>query len=101
MGSVQLDYQLPERLDLRYIAADGRDRAADGSPNRPVMIHRALLGPLERFIGVLLESDDGWLPAWCSPRQVAVLPVSAHQAPAAERAAAQPGCAADLNVSWR
>src|ERR1035437_941870 len=84
MGSVQLDYQLPERFDLRYVGADNSNKHANGEPRRPVMIHRALLGSLERFIAVLLENDDGWLPIWCAPRQVALLPVSEAQGQHAE-----------------
>lgn len=64
-GTAQLDYVLPERLDANYI---GRD----GAKARPVMIHHAVLGSLERFIGVLLEHHDGWLPGWLAPDQVVV-----------------------------
>jgi threonyl-tRNA synthetase len=87
MGSVQLDYQLPERFDLKYVGPDNRNHDDDGKPYRPVMIHRALLGSFERFIAILLENDDGWLPAWCSPRQVALVPVSQEQAEAAKSVA--------------
>jgi threonyl-tRNA synthetase len=79
MGSVQLDYQLPERLDLRYIAADGGDCDADGRPHRPVVIHRALLGSFERFVAILLEHFDGRFPLWLAPEAVRVLPIGARQ----------------------
>lgn len=68
-ATIQLDFSMPERFDLEYIAEDG-------SRKRPVMIHRTVLGSLERFIGVLLENYAGALPAWLSPVQVALLPVS-------------------------
>lgn len=69
LGTVQLDYQLPERFDLRYIGADG-------DSHRPVMIHRAVLGSLERFIGILIEHTAGRFPLWLAPVQAVVLPVS-------------------------
>ena len=69
LGTVQLDYQLPDRFDLQYVGADG-------SEHRPVMIHRALLGSLERFIGILVEHTAGAFPVWLAPVQAAVLPLS-------------------------
>jgi len=75
-GTVQLDFVLPERLDLAYV---GRDDAA----GRPVMIHHAVLGSLERFVGVLLEHHGLDLPLWLAPLQVAVLPVGDGQQEAA------------------
>ncbi|HEX6971086.1 MAG TPA: threonine--tRNA ligase [Limnochordia bacterium] len=68
-ATVQLDFQFPERFDLEYTDADGTRR-------RPVMIHRAILGSLERFIGVLTEHFAGAFPLWLAPEQVRVLPVS-------------------------
>jgi threonyl-tRNA synthetase len=68
-ATVQLDFSMPERFDLEYVDEDG-------SRKRPVMIHRTVLGSLERFIGVLLENYAGALPTWLSPIQVALLPVS-------------------------
>jgi threonyl-tRNA synthetase len=65
VGTLQLDYVLPERLDASYVAEDG-------SRQRPVMLHRAILGSLERFIGILLESYAGKLPMWLAPTQVVV-----------------------------
>jgi threonyl-tRNA synthetase len=69
LGTVQLDYSMPERFDLLYTGADNAE-------HRPVMIHRALLGSFERFIGILLEHYGGELPLWLAPVQAIVLPVS-------------------------
>jgi threonyl-tRNA synthetase len=68
LGTVQLDYNLPERFELEYVGS-GDDR------HRPVMIHRAPFGSLERFIGVLIEHCGGDFPLWLAPEQVRVLPV--------------------------
>jgi len=68
-GTVQLDMNLPERFDLSYIGEDGEK-------HRPIMLHRAMLGSIERFMGVLLESTGGVLPMWLSPEPVVVTPVS-------------------------
>lgn len=73
LGTVQVDFVLPERFELSY-------RGADGSQHRPVMIHRALAGSMERFFGVLLEHYGGNFPAWLAPVQAVVLPISEHQA---------------------
>ena len=62
-GTLQLDFVLPERLDASYVGEDG-DR------HRPVMLHRAILGSLERFIGILIEDSAGKLPLWLAPTQV-------------------------------
>ena len=69
LGTIQVDYNLPERFDLEFTDADG-------SKKRPVMIHRAPFGSLERFTAVVLEHTAGHLPVWLSPDQVKVLPVS-------------------------
>ena len=69
LGTVQVDYQLPQRFDLSYTGADNK-------PHRPVMIHRAPFGSMERFIGVLTEHFAGAFPLWLAPVQVAVLPIS-------------------------
>ncbi|MDW8261358.1 MAG: threonine--tRNA ligase [Phycisphaerales bacterium] len=69
LGTVQVDYQLPQRFELEYIGEDNR-------PHRPVMIHRAPFGSMERFIGVLIEQFNGAFPLWLSPVQVAVLSIS-------------------------
>ena len=68
-GTIQLDFQLPERFELEYTASDG-------SKQRPIMIHRAGFGSFERFIGMLIEQYAGKFPTWLSPLQVKVLPVS-------------------------
>ena len=72
LGTVQLDYVLPERFELEYIGADNH-------PHRPVMIHRAPFGSLERFIGILIEHFAGNFPLWLAPIQVAVLPITDRQ----------------------
>jgi len=68
-GTIQLDMNLPERFDLTYISEDGTKK-------RPVMIHRALFGSLERFIGILIEHYAGAFPTWLAPVQVKLIPVS-------------------------
>jgi len=68
-GTVQIDFMLPERFDLKYIDTDGKEKT-------PVMIHRAPLGSLERFMAILIEQYAGAFPLWLSPIQVAVLPIS-------------------------
>jgi threonyl-tRNA synthetase len=70
LSTLQLDFNLPERFELEYIGPDGQ-------PHRPVMIHRALFGSVERFFGVLLEHFAGAFPAWLAPVQARVLPVAA------------------------
>ena len=69
LGTVQLDYVLPERFQLEYTGADN-------PPHRPVMIHRAPFGSMERFMGILIEHFGGAFPLWLAPVQVAVLPIS-------------------------
>jgi len=69
LGTVQLDYNLPERFQLEYIGADNH-------AHRPVMIHRAPFGSMERFVGVLIEHFAGAFPLWLAPEQVRVLPLS-------------------------
>jgi threonyl-tRNA synthetase len=69
LGTVQLDYSMPERFELAYTGADNDD-------HRPVMIHRALLGSFERFIGILIEHYAGEFPLWLAPVQAAVLPIA-------------------------
>jgi threonyl-tRNA synthetase len=71
-GTIQVDFSMPERLDAHYIAEDG-------SRQTPVMLHRAILGSLERFIGILIEEHAGLLPTWLSPTQVAVLNITDEQ----------------------
>jgi len=85
-ATVQLDFQLPERFNLKYRSAEDNDQApADKAPTRPVMVHRAILGSLERFIAIITEHFAGKWPFWLNPRQVLVIPVAApYQAYAAE-----------------
>ncbi|HMC18573.1 MAG TPA: threonine--tRNA ligase [Gemmatimonadales bacterium] len=75
-ATIQLDFEQPERFKLEYTGEDNR-------PHRPVMIHRAIYGTLERFVGFLIEHFAGAFPLWLAPEQVRVLPISAAQAPAA------------------
>jgi len=72
-STVQLDFNLPERFDLEYVAEDGQRR-------RPIMIHRALLGSIERFFGILIEHYEGKFPAWLAPVQAVVLDITDRQA---------------------
>ena len=81
-GTIQLYFQMPERFDLEYVGEDGEK-------HRPVMIHRALLGSIERFIGVITEHFAGAFPVWLSPVQVKVLPVTDRAAEYADQVAAQ------------
>ena len=69
LGTIQVDYNLPERFDLTYTGADDL-------PHRPIMIHRAPFGSMERFVAVLLEHTGGKFPLWLTPQQVVVLPIS-------------------------
>ena len=78
LGTIQVDYNLPERFQLEYTDADG-------SKKRPVMIHRAPFGSIERFTAVLLEHTSGHLPLWLSPDQIKVLPVSEKYADYAKK----------------
>lgn len=81
LGTIQLDFMMPERFDLQYTAPDG-------SEQRPVMIHRAMFGSLERFIGVMIEHFGGALPLWIAPLQVALLPVTDRVIPYAREVGA-------------
>ncbi len=69
MGTIQLDFSLPERFDLEYVAEDG-------SHQRPVVLHRAMLGAIERFMGVLIEHYGGAFPLWLAPVQATVIPIA-------------------------
>jgi threonyl-tRNA synthetase len=81
-GTLQLDFVLPERLDAEYVAEDG-------SKQRPVMLHRAILGSFERFIGILLENYAGHLPLWLAPTQVVVATITSDADDYAQRVADQ------------
>ncbi|TAF50354.1 MAG: threonine--tRNA ligase [Oscillatoriales cyanobacterium] len=82
LGTVQVDYNLPERFDLQYVSEDG-------SRQRPVMIHRAPFGSLERLIGILIEQYAGDFPIWLAPIQVRLLPVSEEFLPFAKEVEAK------------
>jgi threonyl-tRNA synthetase len=69
LGTIQVDFNFPERFDLTYVGADN-------AYHRPVMLHRAILGSVERFMGVLIEHVGGAFPTWLAPEQVAILTVS-------------------------
>src|SRR2546426_4925619 len=81
-ATIQLDYEQPERFQLEYTGTDNK-------PHRPVMIHRAIFGTLERFVGFLIEHFAGAFPLWLSPEQVRVLPISDDQLAAARGVASQ------------
>jgi len=69
LGTIQVDYQLPNRFELEYVGSDNQK-------HRPVMIHRAPFGSMERFIAILIENTAGNFPLWLSPDQMAILPIS-------------------------
>jgi threonyl-tRNA synthetase len=79
-GTIQLDFAMPEKFDLVYIGADGER-------HRPVMLHRTILGSIERFLGILIEHFAGAFPVWLSPVQVTVLPVAERHIPYAREVA--------------
>ena len=82
MGTIQFDFNLPEQFDLNYTGEDGCD-------HRPYMVHRALLGSIERFFGVLVEHYGGKFPMWLAPEQVKILPITDDQLDYADAIAAQ------------
>ena len=79
-GTIQVDFSMPERLDAEYVGEDG-------ARHRPVMLHRAIVGSLERFIGILIEEHAGALPTWLAPEQVSVLTITDSQADYARKVA--------------
>ncbi|MEF2278573.1 threonine--tRNA ligase [Deinococcus sp. YIM 134068] len=81
LGTIQVDYNLPERFDITYVGEDGQD-------HRPVMIHRAPFGSLERFVGILIEHYGGDFPLWLAPRQIAIIPIADRHNTYAETLAA-------------
>jgi len=94
LGTIQVDFNLPERFDIGYIAADGKK-------HRPVMLHRAIFGSLERFTGILLEQYSGKLPLWLAPTQVVVASITNEVDDYAKEVAAalkQIGCRAELDL---
>ena len=90
MSTIQFDFNMSERFNLAYIGEDGQ-------PHRPYMVHRALLGSLERFFGILIEHYAGAFPLWLAPEQVRILPLTDKQIPAADQLGERLA-AADLRV---
>jgi threonyl-tRNA synthetase len=90
LGTIQLDFSMPERFGLKYVAPDGSDQ-------QPVMIHRAMLGSIERFMGIIIEHFAGAMPAWLAPVQVALLPVTDRALPYAREVA---GILGERGVRW-
>ena len=82
LTTIQFDFNLPERFDLNYVGEDGKE-------HRPYMVHRALLGSLERFFGILIEHHGGAFPLWLAPEQVRVLPLTEKELPYAESVGAE------------
>ena len=93
LTTIQFDFNLPERFDMTYVGEDGRE-------HRPYMIHRALLGSLERFFGILIEHYGGAFPPWLAPVQAAVLPITEEQIPYAEGVAEQLRAAGLRAEAW-
>ena len=91
LSTIQFDFNLPERFDITYVGEDGQ-------AHRPYMVHRALLGSLERFFGILIEHYGGAFPLWLAPEQVRILPLTDKQIEAA-RQVAETLRAADLRVT--
>jgi threonyl-tRNA synthetase len=90
LGTVQLDYYMPERFELAYTGADNAE-------HRPVMIHRALMGSFERFIGILIEHYGGEFPLWIAPVQAIVLPIADRHIEYARRVAAELGVRVEVD----
>ena len=93
LTTIQFDFNLPERFDMTYVGEDGRE-------HRPYMIHRALLGSLERFFGILIEHYGGAFPPWLAPVQAAVLPITEEQIPYAEGVAGRLRAAGIRAEAW-
>ncbi|MBI3353113.1 MAG: threonine--tRNA ligase, partial [Nitrospirae bacterium] len=81
-STIQVDFALPQRFDITY-------RGTDGKEHQPIMIHRALMGSIERFFGVLIEHYAGAFPAWLAPVQVSVIPITDKQHPYANQLSAE------------
>ena len=78
LGTIQVDYNLPKRFELEYVGADNQK-------HRPVMIHRAPFGSIERFVAIMLENTAGKFPLWLSPLQYIILPISEKYADYADK----------------
>ena len=81
LSTIQFDFNLPQRFDLEYVAPEGRQR--------PIMVHRAMFGSIERFTGVLIEHYAGWFPLWLAPVQIKLLTLTDEQIPFAKEVAAK------------
>ena len=93
MGTIQLDAQMPQRFGLTYMGVDNHEHS-------PYVVHRALLGSLERFVGILVEHYAGAFPFWLAPVQVRVIPVGErHRSPALELAEALPEYRVEVDAS--
>ena len=92
--TIQFDFNLPERFDVTYIGEDGRE-------HRPYMVHRALLGSMERFFGVLVEHYAGAFPLWLAPVQATIIPIADrhidYARKVARRPARRPACASEID----
>ncbi len=93
LTTIQFDFNLPERFDMTYVGEDGRE-------HRPYMIHRALLGSLERFFGILIEHYGGAFPVWLAPVQAVVLPITEEQIPYAQEVAGKLAAAGIRVEAW-
>ena len=95
LGTVQFDFNLPERFDLTYVGADGKE-------HRPYMVHRALLGSIERFFGILIEHYAGAFPLWLAPEQIRIRPISdkaMEYAKKVQAALREKGLRVDIDIS--
>ena len=93
MSTIQLDFQLPQRFELEYVGADNER-------HRPIMIHRALFGSIERFFAILIEHYAGAFPAWLAPVQVTVLPVADRHEEYAHEVVGAPARPTAAASSW-
>ncbi len=91
IGTIQVDYMMPENFNLTYIGADN-------APHRPIMIHRALFGSMERFIALLIENNGGNFPVWLAPNKVTILPISSKYIPYCQQIANEINETLDLQI---
>ena len=91
IGTIQVDYMMPENFNLTYIGADN-------APHRPIMIHRALFGSMERFIALLIENNGGNFPVWLAPNKVTILPISSKYIPYCQQIAYEINETLDLQI---
>jgi threonyl-tRNA synthetase len=93
MSTVQCDFNLPERFDIVFTDSDGHQK-------RPIMVHRAILGSMERFIGGLIEHFGGKFPFWCAPKQVALIPIREEHAPYVRELARRSSTSSSASCAW-